>query len=155
VDVAARPATPEDVATIDGLATEAIAEQVEGRGGAVWSVREALRQPRGEGLAAAIADPDQLVLVGTIDGDAVGYATVALETLADGSLLGVITSVFALAGARAVGVGEAMLEEVIAWCESRRCIGIDAHALPGNRDTKNFFETFGFTARLIVTHRKL
>ncbi len=155
MDVAARPATPADVAAIDGLAVEAVAEQVDGRGGAVWSVREALRQPRGEGLAAAVDDPDQLVLVGTIDGEIVAYATTELDTLADGALLGVITSVFALPDARAVGLGEAMLDQVIAWCEARGCTGIDAHALPGNRDTKNFFETFGFTARLLVVHRKL
>ena len=155
MEVAARPATPDDVPVIDGLSAEAIAEQVEGRGGAVWSVREARRQPRGEGLAAAVDDPDQLVLVGTIDEDVVGFATTELDVLTDGSTLGVITSVFALPGARAVGIGEAMLDAVIAWCESRGCIGIDAHALPGNRDTKNFFETFGFTARLLVVHRKL
>jgi GNAT superfamily N-acetyltransferase len=154
MEIAARPATTDDVATIDALAVEAIAEQVDGRGGAVWSVREARRQPRGEGLAAAVVDPDQLVLVGTIDDDVVGYATVELEILDDASTLGVITAVFALAGARAVGVGEAMLDAVIAWCDERGCVGIDAHALPGNRETKNFFETFGFTARLLVVHRK-
>ena len=155
MEIAARPATPDDVPAIDGLLAEAIAEQVEGRGGAVWSVREALRQPRGEGLAAAVEDADQLVLVGTIDGEAVGFATTELDVLADGSTLGVITSVFALPGARAVGIGEAMLDAVISWCEGKGCVGIDAHALPGNRDTKNFFETFGFTARLLVVHRKL
>ena len=155
MDVAARPATSADVTTIDGLAADAIAEQADGRGGAIWAVREARRQPRGEGLAAAIVDDDQLVLVGTIDGDVVGYATTELETLADGSTLGVLTSVFVLAGARAVSVGEVLLDAVLAWCRSRRCVGIDAHALPGNRDTKNFFETFGLTARLIVVHKKL
>jgi hypothetical protein len=35
------------------------------------------------------------------------------------------------------------------------CVGIDALALPGNRQTKNFFESFGFTARAIVVHRRL
>ena len=155
MEIAARPATPDDVPVIDGLAADAIAEQVEGRGGAVWSVREALRQPRGEGLAAALDDPEQLVLVGTLDDEVVGFATTELDVLADGSTLGVITSVFALPGARAVGIGEAMLDAVISWCERKGCVGIDAHALPGNRDTKNFFETFGFTARLLVVHRKL
>lgn len=155
MEIAARPATPDDVPVIDGLAADAIAEQIEGRGGAVWSVREALRQPRGEGLAAAVRDPDQLVLVGTIDDEVVGFATTELDALADDTTLGVITSVFALPGARAVGIGEAMLDAVISWCESKGCVGIDAHALPGNRDTKNFFETFGFTARLLVVHRKL
>ena len=59
------------------------------------------------------------------------------------------------AGARDVGVGEELIGEVLRWCEQRDCIGVDALALPGNRATKNFFETFGFTARLLVLHRKL
>ena len=47
------------------------------------------------------------------------------------------------------------MDAVLAWARERGCIGIDSLALPGNRDTKNFFETFGFTARLLVVHRKL
>jgi GNAT superfamily N-acetyltransferase len=155
VEVAARPATPDDVATIDGLADEAIVEQVDGRGGAIWAVREAVRQPRGEGLAAAIADPEQLVLVGTIDDTVVGYATAEREVLADGSTLGVLTAVFVLPDGRAISVGEVLLDAVIEWCRSHGCVGLDAYALPGNRDTKNFFETFGLTARLIVVHKRL
>jgi GNAT superfamily N-acetyltransferase len=155
VDVAARPAHAADAERIDALAAEAIAEQVDGRGGRIWADREARRRPSGDALVAATADVDQRVVVGTIDDEIVGFATAELEQLAGGEVLGVITAVYALEGARAVGVGEAMLDDVIAWCESRRCTGIDAHALPGNRDTKNFFETFGFTARLLVVHRRL
>jgi hypothetical protein len=33
-------------------------------------------------------------------------------------------------------------------------VGIDAFALPGMRETKNFFEGSGFTARLLVMHRQ-
>ena len=34
-------------------------------------------------------------------------------------------------------------------------IGVDALALPGDRATKNFFETFGLKARAIVVHLSL
>jgi ribosomal protein S18 acetylase RimI-like enzyme len=145
VEIAVRPATPDDDARLEQLVADAIAEQSEGRGGSIWSRREALREPAGETLR----------LVGTIDGTAVGYASVGIEPLWDGALLGVITAIFVEPGAREVAVGEALLDEVIAWCRARGCVGIDAHALPGNRETKNFFETFGFTARLLVVHRKL
>ena len=57
--------------------------------------------------------------------------------------------------ARGVGVGEAMMDLLVAWCVERGCVGIDAVALPGDRDTKNFFETFGLKARAIVVHRPL
>ena len=33
------------------------------------------------------------------------------------------------------------------------CIGIDSRALPGDRETKNFFESFGLKARLLTVHR--
>ena len=145
MEVAVRPATTDDDARIAALADAAIAEQADGRGGYVWSRREALRRPGADGIT----------FVGTIDDFVVGFAAVGIDDLADGSRLGVVTSIFVEAGAREVAVGEAMLDEVIAWCTARGCIGIDAHALPGNRETKNFFETFGFTARLLVVHRSL
>jgi hypothetical protein len=47
------------------------------------------------------------------------------------------------------------MDEVIGWAQSHRCIGIDAMVLPGDRETKNFFEMFGLTARAIVVHRAL
>jgi GNAT superfamily N-acetyltransferase len=145
VEVTVRPATPEDDDRLRALQAMAIAEQVDGRGGYVWSEREALRVPPGESHT----------IVGEIDGTVMGYASVGLDTLADGKPLGVVTAIFVEPGAREVAVGEAMLDDVIAWCSSKGCVGIDAHALPGNRETKNFFETFGFTARLLVVHRKL
>ena len=54
-----------------------------------------------------------------------------------------------------VGVGEALIEAIISWCTERNCVGIDSMALPGNRATKNFFETFGFKARLLTVHKPL
>ena len=39
--------------------------------------------------------------------------------------------------------------------EPRAAAGIDGFALPGDRETKNFFERFGLTARAILVHRSL
>ena len=44
---------------------------------------------------------------------------------------------------------------VLDWCRAAGCVGVDSLALPGNRHTKNFFETFGFKARALVVHRSL
>ena len=49
--------------------------------------------------------------------------------------------------AREVGVGELLLDTVLRWAEARGCFGIDSIVLPGNRETKNFFETAGMVAR--------
>jgi GNAT superfamily N-acetyltransferase len=151
----ARPATVEDVERLAELTAHAVAEQVDGRGGRVWSQREARSVPAHASLRAAVSDPAQLVLVGTIDGTVIGYLAARTEALADGTLLGVVTDIFVEPGARGVGVGEVMVEEAISWCTERGCVGIDALALPGNRETKNFFETFGFKARALVVHRSL
>ena len=106
-----------------------------------------------ESLRHALTDPDQRVVVGTIDDAAVGLGTVRVVGLADGRPLGVVDELFVEPEARGVGVGEAMMDLLVDWCRQRHCVGIDAIALPGDRDTKNFFETFGLTARAIVVHR--
>jgi GNAT superfamily N-acetyltransferase len=155
VEEAARPAAAEDVPRLAQLVAEAVAEQAEGRGGRIWSARETRALPADASLAGLVADPDALVLAGTIDGTVVGYAVAVTEQLRTGDRLGVVTDVYVEEGARGVGVGEALLDQVVAWCDAAGCIGIDALALPGNRSTKNFFESFGFTARAIVVHRRL
>ena len=151
----ARPALADDLPILASLAEEAVAEQVEHRGGAIWSQRETRALPALSTLADAIEDPDQLVVAGTIDDVVVGYGVVRLDRLRTGRTLGVVTDLYVEPEARAVGVGEAMIEIVLDWCRRHHCQGVDALARPGNRDTKNFFETFGFTARAIVVHRSL
>ena len=148
-------ATVDDVDRLAELASEAVAEQRDGRGGSVWSVREAREVPAALSLAADVADPDRLVLAGTYDGVVVGYAAVHIESLRDGRRLGIVSDVYVEPGGRDVGVGEALLGECVAWCRQQGCAGIDALALPGNRETKNFFERFGFTARALTVHKKL
>ena len=96
-----------------------------------------------------------LVLVGLIDGTVVGYSVTRIENLHDRSQVAVIDDIYVHPEARAVSVGEAMVERVVAWATQQGCVGIDSLALPGDRNTKNFFETFGFRARAIVVHRPI
>ncbi len=60
------------------------------------------------------------MIVGTIDAAVIGYAAVELETLRDGTRLGVITELFVDPEARGVGVGEAIAEQLVAFCTARR-----------------------------------
>ncbi len=151
----ARLARADDLPRLAELAEEAVAEQVDHRGGAVWSRRETRPQPALPSLAVALDDPLQLVLAGTIDGAVVGYGVVRLERLRSGEHLGILSDLYVEPEAREVGVGEMLVERVLAWCTEHGCRGVDALALPGNRNTKNFFETFGFTARALIVHRSL
>ena len=66
-----------------------------------------------------------------------------------------IEDIYVDPGARAVGLGETLMNHLIDWCRARGCFGVDSLALPGDRDTKNFFESFGLVARAIVVHRPL
>jgi GNAT superfamily N-acetyltransferase len=150
-----RPATTEDLPRLGELARAAIAELSPMKGGAVWAAREARPEPVEESLEASLADEHTRVVVGTIDDVPVGYAAVRVEVLNDGSRLGVVDDIFVEEGAREVSVGEAMMGDLIAWCETQGCSGMDAMALPGHRSTKNFFEESGFTARNLVMHHRL
>lgn len=151
----ARTAKIDDLDVIVELTAEGLAEQRDGRGGAIWSVRETRAEPFELTLREAINSPDHEVVVGTIDEVVVGYAAARVEHLRNGELLGVVDDIFVTPEARDVGVGEAIIKHVVAWCDRNGCVGIDSHALPGNRATKNFFETWGFKARLLVVHRSL
>ncbi len=149
-----RPATEDDLPRLAELARLAIAELTPMKGGDVWADREARGEPLDENLKMALADPATRVLCGTIDGAVIGYAVVRIEPLRDGGRLGVLEDIFVEPEAREVGVGEALVDDVVDWCREAGCIGIDSFALPGNRETKNFFETFGFTARMLVVHKR-
>jgi len=152
---AVRAATPEDLPAIVELAETLRAELTPMRGGRIWAVREARRGPPAEAYGALLTDAANLVVVGTIDEVVVGFGVATIEALADGRPLGVVGELFVDGEARAVGVGEAMLGELVAFCEREGCVGIDAWALPGHRAAKNFFEESGFTARAIVMHHVL
>jgi GNAT superfamily N-acetyltransferase len=150
-----RPAAAEDLPRIAELAALARDELVPRKGGALWSAREAVAEPFEDAYGALIDRDDALVVVGTVDEAVIGFGVVTLERLRTGETLGVISDLFVEPGARAIGVGEAMADDLVAFCETRGCTGIDALALPGHRTTKNFFEDSGFTARALVMHRAL
>jgi hypothetical protein len=44
---------------------------------------------------------------------------------------------------------------LVEWCEGEGCSGVDSLALPGDRATKNFFESFGLVARALIVHKDL
>jgi GNAT superfamily N-acetyltransferase len=125
------------------------------RGGRIWAVREARPEPLGDAYRALMERDDALLVVGTVDDVVVGFGTGEVEVLQDGSLLGVVRDLFVDEEGRAVGVGEAMLGVLADFFVDRRCVGIDALALPGHRATKNFFEESGLSARAIIMHRAL
>lgn len=150
MDVEARPAEAADLTLLVDLARAARLEQADRRGGPLLVARHCRPEPLDLAFAEAQADPTTGLWAGLVDGVPVGYALVS----ADGDVA-VIEELHVDPEARAVGVGEALLDAIVAWARQVGCCGLDSFALPGARDTKNFFETFGMTARLLVLHRDL
>ena len=155
MEVSARWAERDDLDILVALAAEAIEELTPHRGGAIWSQLDARTEPLVDGFRSTLASEQDAVIVGAIDHTVVGYAALTLRRLHDATWLGDLTDLYVMPGARGVGVGEEMMELAVNWCREKDCVGIDSVALPGDRATKNFFETFGLVARSLRVHRSL
>ena len=151
----ARPAVLTDVPRLAVLCRQVLAEMEPARGGALFVLREARSEPLEAAFTDELADASKGVFIGEYANAALGYAAISAERLRDASVLAVITDLYVEPAAREVGVGEALMEALVAWATERGCLGVDAVALPGDRQTKNFFEGSGFTARLLVMHHRL
>ena len=125
------------------------------RGGPVYLLRSARPRPPHDSLQADLVDELTRVSLGCIGDVPVGYAVTRLVELGDGTTVAEVADIFVEPAARDVGVGDALMDDAVGWARDRACVGIDALALPGDRHTKNFFETFGLVARAITVHRDL
>ncbi|MET0728608.1 MAG: GNAT family N-acetyltransferase [Acidimicrobiales bacterium] len=150
-----RAATSADLPRLAQLAAQAVEELRAGRGGVVWARTSARRAPYEASLRADLGDRDHLVLVGTVDDAVMGYGVARVEHLDDSGLLGVVSDLYTEPGCREIGIGEITMQTLLDWCRERGCFGVDSLALPGDRHTKNFFESFGLVARAITVHRSL
>lgn len=155
---AARLALPDDAEACAELCRDAL-ELLDGRrGGPLFARREsgllakALLRPGG--LSRLLADPRRRVIVGTIEEAVVGLAIGRVDPVGEASV-GVVDALYVQPESRGVGVGHAMLHALVDWFEVSGCRSVDANALPGDRETKNFFEGMGFKARLITMNRPL
>lgn len=153
--VEAREATSDDLATVEAFVGQAILELRSRRGGVIWAELHARTRPYLDSLRVDLEARRHALLVGSIDGTPVGYASATPWALHEGGELGRIDEIYVLPEARGVGVGEALMTALEGWGTELGLIGLDSIALPGDRATKNFFETFGLVARAIEVHRPL
>ena len=148
-DVVVRSAGPADLAEITRMARSAHTELDHERGASLWFLREG----RGD-ESALLADRGERALLGLVDDAPVGFAIAHLATLNDGSRLGVITELYVEPDGREVGVGDALIVELVEQFRAEGAIGVDSWALPGARLTKNFYEAHHFTARALILHHR-
>ena len=148
----ARLAVVDDVAAIEAINARQREEIRDERGGSLFLRREAGPAPVAPRLEHGLAN-DAIVVVGCYDEVIFGYGYAEVEELLDGSRLARLTDFVVDAEARKAGIGEAMMNLLIDEAKQRGCIGIDSVALPGDRNTKNFFESFGLKARMLTVHK--
>jgi GNAT superfamily N-acetyltransferase len=149
-----RAATPDDLLVLESLYEELASEMDAIK--PIWSSADGLPEPVLESFRALMEDPAVHLYLGEIDAVPVGFLMARDEELlpqAGGRRVAAVRLIFTLAGARGVGVGEAMIERFLEGARSRGIQDYDAHVSPGHRDSKNFFESNGFKARSIVMHR--
>lgn len=155
-----RPAEPGDLDRCAELVAAAAAEAEDRRGGPLLVRRgadaAAARHPANPSTLVArwAGGSDHRLVVGSIDDVTVGVAAGTL-TGRGGDRLGLFECCYVEPGARQVGVGTALVADILAWFGNRGCHGVDAWALPGDRATKQLLEAAGLSARLLVLHRRL
>jgi ribosomal protein S18 acetylase RimI-like enzyme len=134
------------------LAEQARAEVRDSRGGLLFLASEAWSISPAERFESAVGSPDAVFVVGCYDDLVFGYGLAMVRELGDGTALGVLEDLVVDPGMRKVGIGETMMSLLLDRLRSAGCIGVDSWALPGDRSTKNFFESFGLKARLLTVH---
>ncbi len=140
----------------DALVDTAIAAISPVRGGAALINRD---HPRST-IEATIerflrGDSQALALIGTLDDMPVGFLVASVQPTDTFEQVASIEALWVDVDARQLGVGEVLLTTCLQWATAQNCVALDADALPGDRDTKNFFESHGLVARGIRVSRSL
>lgn len=157
LDIAVRDGQQRDAEPLARIRSHHLASIADARGGALLTETDQAHNGddhRGH-FARILASSDHHLVVGTLDGYPFGYGVLSVVSLGAGRLLGTIEELVVEADAREVSLGEAIMKELVDHAGARGCFGIDSRALPGDRQTKNFFESFGLKARMLVVHKAL
>lgn len=152
MEITSRPATPADMPVLLDLYGQAVAEQVAIK--PVWALADALADPADASFAEILEDDGSLLVVGELDSVPLGFAWGRIEDLLPqaGERVAVIRLIYTDPAARGVGIADAMIRRLLDRFRSEGIRRFDARVSPGHRHAKNFFESNGFAARLIVMH---
>jgi GNAT superfamily N-acetyltransferase len=149
-----RPASEADREACSALLTQALADARSSRGGDALAGATTSKELLERWLHAA--SPGSILYVGEFHHAVVGLGAATTFTRPGATVpSGRIECCYVETAARGVGVGSALMEAMVAWCNEKECRDIDALALPGDRLTKQRLEAAGFTARLLVLNRPL
>lgn len=155
VVVAIRAGTEADsefLADAHRLGHEAVTDA---RGGALDILLRGRPEPIEKSFLDDLASADHSVLVATANDQPVGYLVARRQVLRSEEAILMVSDLWVHPKARGIGLGSALMQDALEIASSSGCVGIDARALPGDRATKNFFESFGLVARTIEVHRAI
>ncbi len=153
--IAIRQADSQDLSFVVAAHQRAHQAQQDARGGRLDTLLHGSVSRDESHWASYIAADERLLLIGQADETPVGYAAVERTPLDDGTVIASITSLWVHEDARGVGVGAALMGVIETQARNWGASGLDSRALPGDRVSKNFFESFGLVARAIHVHRAL
>ncbi len=141
-------------ARVAELAREARGAVVDQKGGPALVAE---LPPVSEGGFGAEAGARVETILGRVGDEVMGYGLLVLPELGDDSSEPVATlrEIYVVPGARSVGVGGAILAEARRLAAESGCQAIDSVSLPGDRNTKNFFEDHAMVARKLVVRGHL
>jgi GNAT superfamily N-acetyltransferase len=155
-EVTARQAVERDLPALVELVRRAFDAAAALRGGELWRLEQAPREPLMDTLAAGVApDGRWAVFAGCVDDVPVGVLLVDRRPLEDGREIARVSLVYVDDAARGIGVGECLLDAATGWAVEAGCTALDGLALPGDRETKNLYERASMSARLITAYREL
>ena len=150
-----RLASIDDLETLIFLRKEAISELKNKRGGEVLLNLDSFSEDSSENFSFWFDSSDHRIFTGLFGDAVVAYGVLEFSKTNDNQKIASIKEIFVLKDARSVGVGESVIHSITNEAIEHNAIGIDSFALPGDRETKNFFETQGMVARLIHVYRPL
>ena len=119
MEESARPAVLSDLEVLSSLAVAARRELQDKKGGDVADRLDPHRDDPSARMAAALEDPGTVVLAGALDEAVVGYGLMVVGTAPDGTGHAVVEEVYVDPPARSVGVGEALLDGLLAVARER------------------------------------
>jgi GNAT superfamily N-acetyltransferase len=153
----ARFAGRNDIDDLAKLYRAWVDEHLAQRGGSLFVGEAGLSEPFAQTIGALIDDAACCVVAGDYGDAVVGFALAGSGAHNDGRPSGqaLLRMIYVDRNARNVGVGEAMLGEVVTWCKSKGYVGLSVPVLPGAREAKSFLEEMSFRARLLFMHRDL
>ena len=145
----------EIVKKLSFLRSEAVSELKNKRGGEVFLNLKTFSSDSLANFSQWLDSSDHRVVAGLFGDAVVAYGVLEFASTNDRERIASIKELFVMEDARSVGVGECLMDFLVNQAIENKVIGIDSFALPGDRETKNFFESQGMVARLIQVYRPI